>query len=76
MFDESKNIKNRLMKAKDIYNVLSRLENKGYKISNMIVSNDYLTKVIEKNNVCVKVRYRNKQNIDNGYKQEILYIQY
>lgn len=76
MFDESKNIRTRLLRAKDIYNVFSRLENKGYSILNEITEKDYLTKVIEKGNVCVKVHFRNTPYRIDGYKQEILYIEY
>ncbi|MBR5303492.1 MAG: hypothetical protein IKU37_01530 [Candidatus Gastranaerophilales bacterium] len=76
MFDEAKNIKNKLMNAKDIYNVFRNLESKGYSILNEMSRNDCITKCIKKGNVCVKVHYRNISQNENGYKQEILYIEY
>ena len=76
MFDTSKSIKDRLMKAKDIYNVFSRLESQGYLILNEMSKEDCLTKCIKKGNVCVKVHYRNIPQTEDGYKQEILYIEY
>ena len=74
MFDESKNIKNKLINAKDIYRVFNNLEKKGYSILNELKSTEYITKCIEKGNVCVKVHFRNTPYRE--YKQEILYIEY
>lgn len=75
MVDESKSIKNKLLRAKDIYNVFDNLRKKGYGIWSEKTDKEYFIKRIEKNNVCVRIYFRNTPE-RKDYKQEILLIQY
>ena len=80
MFDESKNIKNRLMKAKDIHNVINNLKDKGYncEYGNNKLDNGRLQEfyTIRKGNINVCIYYKQNNNIDSEYKQTIDYILY
>ena len=75
MFDIKKKIRNKLMRAKNIYRVFDELYEKDYLVYSKMDNNDYLTKCIEKDNVHIKVHYRNRPE-RKDYKQEILYIEY
>ena len=80
MFDESKNIRNKLKRAKDIHNVINNLKDKGYKCEygNNKLDNGELQEfyTIKKRNVNICIYYKQNNNIDSEYKQIIDYILY
>ena len=81
MLDESKNIRNRLKRAKDIHNVINNLKDNGYcciygnnKLDNGKLQEFYTIYKKEKN-VNVSIYYETN-NLDSEYKQNIHYILY
>ena len=80
MLDESKNIRNRLKRAKDIHNVIHRLENEGYtcEYGNNKLDNGKLQEfyTIRKGNITTTIYYEQNNNTDSEYKQIIHYILY
>ena len=80
MLDESKNIRNKLKKAKDIHNVINNLKDKGYKCEygNNKLDNGELQEfyTIRKGNINVCIYYKQNNNINSEYKQIIHSIYY